>query len=331
MSESQSRQGAIASQQPLAVRVGAEFAGSFFVCFAIYMMYSISAILFGVNMPFYVLATALAYAAVTAMFSKISGGQINPAVTIASMLTNATAVLDGILYIIAQVLGATAAAAVLRFILPTNDTVTLKTWFSTAVNGFDSASPTYSILSSANINFGVTMAIVAELIAGLIIVGTALRTSGAHCHGAGSHARAWSIGAAYGVATTITYPITGAALNPARSTGIALLGMNADLTQNPVEQLWVFWICPVLAAAIVSLVVIVARMIASNATRPTNAVAVDTTQSVEAAEETASEETVTADSEDADTDNDNETTNQAESPVAEDNDGAQADDADAAK
>ena len=55
-------------------------------------------------------------------------------------------------------------------------------------------------------------------------------------------------------------PVTGAGLNPARSTGIALAAMNEGLTQNPLQQLWVFWISPVLAAAVVALVMIIAQM-----------------------------------------------------------------------
>ena len=74
-----------------------------------------------------------------------------------------------------------------------------------------------------------------------------------------SHAIA--MGLAYGVGAAISYPVTGAALNPARATGIAIFAQNQGLSQEPLQQLWVFWICPILAAAIVSLVAIVASMI----------------------------------------------------------------------
>ena len=69
------------------------------------------------------------------------------------------------------------------------------------------------------------------------------------------------MGLAYGVGAAISYPVTGAALNPARATGIAIFAQNQGLSQEPLQQLWVFWICPILAAAIVSLVAIVASMI----------------------------------------------------------------------
>lgn len=62
------------------------------------------------------------------------------------------------------------------------------------------------------------------------------------------------------LAVAISYPVTGAGLNPARSTGIAVATVNEGLTQNPLQQLWVFWIAPVLAAAVVALVMIIVQM-----------------------------------------------------------------------
>ena len=76
-------------------------------------------------------------------------------------------------------------------------------------------------------------------------------------------AGAASIGLAYGLGAAITYPITGAGLNPARSTGIAIFAQNIGLTQEPLQQLWVFWIAPVLAAAVVALVMISLQLIAA--------------------------------------------------------------------
>ena len=69
------------------------------------------------------------------------------------------------------------------------------------------------------------------------------------------------MGFAYGVGAAITYPVTGAALNPARATGIAIFAQNQGLSQEPLQQLWVFWICPILAAAVVALAAIVVSII----------------------------------------------------------------------
>ncbi|WP_428859510.1 MIP/aquaporin family protein [Bifidobacterium dentium] len=248
-------------KQPLAVRVGAELVGSFFICFAIYTICTLDAIVSNLNMAFIALMTGAAYAVMTLVFGRISGGQFNPAISIAAMLTGKTHVLDGILYIIAQLLGGIGAGAALRFLLPTSEQVPFKSWLSLAVNGFDKASISYSTLSSLGLSFGITLAVVVELIAGLIIVATAMRSMGEHGESNTKHAIA--MGLAYAVGTTITYPVTGAALNPARATGIAIFAQNQGLNEEPLQQLWVFWICPVLAAAVVALVIIVFTMMLS--------------------------------------------------------------------
>ena len=90
------------NQQPLALRVCAELAGSFLLCFAIYAFSTWGSAVYGINIVFFALATGLAYAAVTAIFSRVSGGQLNPAITVASVLVSKTKILDGILYVIAQ-------------------------------------------------------------------------------------------------------------------------------------------------------------------------------------------------------------------------------------
>lgn len=245
--------------KPLALRVGAELVGSFIVCFAIYSICTFGSAIYGVNMAFIAPLTGLAYAAVTMMFGAAAGAQFNPAISIASMLVGKTRVLDGILYIIAQVLGGIGAGAATRFLLPTSEQVTLKIWMTPVINGFDKNSVSYATLGSYGVSFSITLAIVVELIAGIIIVATALNTTGTDGKSNTQHAIA--MGFAYGVGAAITYPVTGAALNPARATGIAIFAQNQGLSQEPLQQLWVFWICPILAAAVVALAAIVVSII----------------------------------------------------------------------
>lgn len=78
---------------------------------AIYAICSLGSAVYGINMAFIALLTGIVYAAVTVIFGSISGAQFNPAVSVAAMLTGKTHVLDGILYIIAQVLGGIGAGA----------------------------------------------------------------------------------------------------------------------------------------------------------------------------------------------------------------------------
>ncbi|MCH9275021.1 aquaporin [Bifidobacterium amazonense] len=239
---------------PLAVRALAELAGSFLVCFALYAIGSFGTSIYGANMAFIAVGTALAYAGVTMLLSGVSDAQLNPAVTLASVLVSRTPAIDGVAYVVAQVVGAIGAGAVLRFMLPTSSSIAEKVWLTPAVNGYAEGSVSYSTVNSVGISFGITMAIVVEVVASLIIVGTSLRRFASSTSGTAA------MGVAYGVGAAITYPITGAALNPARATGIALFAQGQGLTVEPLGQLWVFWVCPVLAAAVVSLAMIVAQM-----------------------------------------------------------------------
>ena len=264
--------------KPLTLRVGAELVGSFIICFAIYAICSLGSAVYGINMAFIALLTGIVYAAVTVIFGSISGAQFNPAVSVAAMLTGKTHVLDGILYIIAQVLGGIGAGAAIRFLLPTSEQVTFKIWMTPTVNGFDKNSVSYSTLGNYGVTLGITLAIAVEVVAGIIIVASALRTTDGHGESKTNHAVA--MGLAYGIGTAITYPVTGAALNPARATGIAIFAQNQGLNEEPLQQLWVFWICPVLAAAVVALVVIVAGMIGTKKNVPDTVETIDKSKAI---------------------------------------------------
>lgn len=249
---------------PLALRVGAEFVGSLFVFLAIYVVSSYGTAMYGVNMAFIAVATGLAYAVVTTVMGRFSGGHYNPAVTVAAMLTGRTAPLDGLVYIMAQVLGSLGAGALLRFLLPTSSSVKASVWLTPVVNGFDDGSVSYSTLSSVNISFSIGLAVLVEVVGSVIVIAAALRTL--RQDGSPTEDHGVVMGMAYGLGAAVAYPLTGAGLNPARSTGIAVFAQNQGLSQQPLQQLWVFWICPVLAAAVVALVIIVAQMLSNHAT-----------------------------------------------------------------
>ena len=249
----------------LVLRVGGELVGSFLICLGIYLFSTIGLTLYGPYLSFVALATGLIYAGVTMMLAKVCQAQFNPAITVASMLVSKTRVLDGILFILAQVLGALAAGAlVMRVILPTSDAVTVAQWMSYVNNGFDDGSFSYGQLSQAGVSFGIAAAIVVEVVAGMIIAGAAMRMTDEQ--GAPRQGYGLAMGVAYGACAAFAAPVTGAALNPARSTGIAVFSSFEDLTQNPLDQLWVFWICPVLAAALVALPMIVVQMMRGSQT-----------------------------------------------------------------
>lgn len=236
--------------RPLPLRIGAELLGTFIACFAIYVFCTFGSIVFSLNLAYIAIGTGLVYMAVTLFLGKISGGQFNPAITVAAMLTGKTKVLDGILYIIFQVVGAGLAGLLIKSLLPVSSTITAKQWLTTAVNGFDKGSIAYTTLQQYGLNFSVSQAAAVEIVAALVIIAVAMTQYGKKNYAA-------YMGVAYAFGAAIAFPVTGAALNPARATGIALFAYNQDLTQNPLTQLWLFWVCPVLAAAVVALAMMV--------------------------------------------------------------------------
>lgn len=247
---------------PLIFRIFAEFIASVFAIFTIYTFSSVVTAMYGVNVLLIAAGTGLAYAAAISIAAKVSGGHVNPAVTIASMLTGRTSYISGILYIIAQVLGALVAASITIFILPQTKMVPEKTWFAPVVNGFESASISANQLKSVNASFGVISALIVEIIAVLIIVATAMTYT--REDGSAKCTYAAHMGIAYSVGAFITYQITGSGLNPARSTGIAILAQSKKLATAPLSQLWVFWIAPVFAAALVGFVMLISKLVRSS-------------------------------------------------------------------
>ncbi|PLS30939.1 major intrinsic protein [Bifidobacterium margollesii] len=235
-------------------RAGAEFAGSFFVCFALFAASTYGTVLYGANAVFVAVVAALAYGTATAVFARFSGGHFNPAVTLAAALTSRIGWIDALAYLVAQLLGGIVAGALLTAILPTSENVEVKVWLASAVNGFGEGSPSNSMLSQAGVSFSMTMAIVMEVAMGLLVVAAAMSTLNKDGSATDHHAAV--TGMAYGVASAITFPITGAGLNPVRSTGIALFAQGKGLTVEPLQQLWVFWVCPLLAGAVVALVML---------------------------------------------------------------------------
>ena len=97
-------------------------------------------------------------------------------------------------------------------LLPTSEQVAAKVWLTPAVNGFENGSVSYSLLTQYGITFSITLAIVVEVVASLIVVATAMSSLGDHGESSDRHVIA--MGLAYGLATAISYPVTGAVSIP---------------------------------------------------------------------------------------------------------------------
>ena len=186
--------------------------------------------LLGVSLAFGLTVLTGAYA-----LGPVSGGHFNPAVSVGLWAGGRFPAAQLLPYIVAQVVGGTAGAGVLYLIASGKADFSLAGGL--ASNGYGEHSPgKYSMLS------GVITELVMTFMFLIVILGA-------------THQRApvGFAGLAIGLALTlihlISIPVTNTSVNPARSTGPALFVGGWAL-----QQLWLFWIAPVIGAAIAGFV-----------------------------------------------------------------------------
>jgi aquaporin Z len=179
----------------------------------------------GVALAFGLTVLTMAYAV-----GGISGGHFNPAVSVGLTVAGKFPASNLIPYIVVQVVGAIAAAAVLYLVASGRAGFELGGF---AANGYGEHSPGgYSLVSALTIEVVLTAFFL------IVILGS---TS--------SRAPAGFAPLAIGLALTlihlISIPVTNTSVNPARSTGQALFVGGWAL-----QQLWLFWLAPIVGAAI---------------------------------------------------------------------------------
>jgi len=211
-------------------RVVAEFFGTFWLTFggcgaAIFAagFPQLGIGFLGVSFAFGLTVLTMAYAV-----GHISGGHFNPAVTVGLWSAGRCANKHVVPYIVAQVIGAIVAAAVLYMIASGKEG-----WVP---NGFADLSPGKYSLGACLIT-----EIVATFFFIFIIAGTTSK-------GAATGFAGIPIGFALTLIHLVTIPITNTSVNPARSTGPALFAGGAY-----VGQLWLFWLAPLVGAAVAGL------------------------------------------------------------------------------
>jgi len=166
----------------------------------------------------------------------ISGCHVNPAVTVAMLVAKKIGVQDGIVYIIAQVIGGFLASLVLLGILSgvIGDKAAGVAEFSLSVNGLGANNvPAFLSLGSA---LGIEVVLTALF---LYVIFNAT-SSAAKPETAGL-----AIGGYLFVAHLIGVPLGDSSLNPARSIGPAVLQGGTALA-----NLWVFIVAPVIGGLI---------------------------------------------------------------------------------
>jgi aquaporin Z len=186
--------------------------------------------LHGVALAFGLTVVTGAYA-----LGPISGGHFNPAVSVGLWAGGRFPASQLLPYVVVQVAGAILAAGVLYLIASGRPEFSLADGF--AANGYGEHSPG---------GYSLTAGLVSELVMTfmflIVILGVTHKRASAGFAGL-------AIGLALTLIHLISIPVTNTSVNPARSTGPALFVGDWAL-----QQLWLFWLAPLAAAAIAGLV-----------------------------------------------------------------------------
>ncbi len=184
----------------------------------------------GVSLAFGLTVLTMAYA-----IGHISGCHLNPAVSVGLVVGKRFPASELLPYIIAQVLGAIAGAAVLYLIASGKGGFSLSGGF--ASNGYADHSPgNYSMVA------GLVCEIVMTFMFLMIILGSTDKR-------APQGFAPIAIGLGLTLIHLISIPVTNTSVNPARSTGPAVFVGDWALA-----QLWMFWVAPIVGAALAGLV-----------------------------------------------------------------------------
>ncbi|HEY6980756.1 aquaporin Z [Reyranella sp.] len=163
----------------------------------------------------------------------VSGGHFNPAVTVGLAVGGRFPTREVAPYVVAQVLGGIAGAAIL-YVIATGKAGAEIGGFAT--NGYGDRSPG---------KYGMAAALVSEIVMTFGFVTVIL---GATDKRAPAAAAPLAIGLALTLIHLVSIPVTNTSVNPARSTAPALFVGGGALA-----QLWLFWLAPLVGAIIAGL------------------------------------------------------------------------------
>jgi aquaporin Z len=180
----------------------------------------------GVSLAFGLTVLTGAYA-----LGPISGGHFNPAVSAGLWAGGRFPSGQLFPYIASQVVGGIVGAGVLYLIASGKADFSLSSGF--AANGFGEHSP-----GKYSMQAGIVSEVVMTFMFLIVILGTTHKRAPVGFAGL-------AIGFALTLIHLISIPVTGTSVNPARSTGPAIF-----VGGWAVQQLWVFWVAPIVGAAL---------------------------------------------------------------------------------
>jgi len=218
---------------PIGKRMSAEFFGTFWLVFGGCGAAVLAAGVRNVGIGYAGVALAFGLTVLTMVYAvgHISGGHFNPAVSVGLVVGKRFPAKELLPYVIAQVVGAIAAAGVLYIIASGMANFDVHAGF--ASNGYGANSPQgYSLLAC----------FLAEVVLTAFFL---LVIMGATDNRAPKGFAPIAIGLCLTLIDLVGIPVTNTSVNPARSTGPAIFAGGWAL-----QQLWMFWVAPLIGGAL---------------------------------------------------------------------------------
>lgn len=184
------------------------------------------------------LALALAVGSV----GIISGGHLNPAVTIGVLWAHAISPILAGCYIVSQIVGAILGAALARGVLHYTPDGANETVYKSITAGVNKVGD--------DVTLGT--AVLAEIVATAFLVMVVLMTAVRSRNQSEAVAAPMYIGLSVLVGILAIGSVSGGSLNPARSFGPALVGV--DMGSKVWKRHWVFWVGPIVGSIISALI-----------------------------------------------------------------------------
>ena len=208
---------------------GAEFIGTFALVTAVCGAALFSAPSAGLVAVAF--AVGLSVLAMAFAVGHISGAHFNPAVTLGLVAGGRCEAGKAVPYIVAQVLGGAAAAAIFHVILAGAPASGKWNDFTAASNLYGGASG-FTLISAGLIEIVITALFL------IVIIGATSRRAPAGF-------APIAIGLALTLFHLVAIPVSNASLNPARSTATAIFGGAEAL-----KSLWLYWAAPIVGGVI---------------------------------------------------------------------------------
>ena len=180
------------------------------------------------------LAHGLAIGVMVSALAHVSGGHFNPAVTFGALVSRQISPRLAAIYWIAQLLGGVGGAAALALIFPQS------VW-----QGYHLGTPTLGTVPSLGWDVGVGTGILVEAILTFFLVFVIFGT-GIDPKGSFNAVGGFAIGLTISIDIMMGGPLTGAAMNPARWFGPAIVS-------GFFENLYVYWVGPLIGGAVAAL------------------------------------------------------------------------------